>query len=312
MEEILFKEVVEEWLNDKEKYVKASTYAFYLFELDTYILPYFGNIPMRLVSEETIQNAVVYWQETGGKKEHPLKKSTVQNLIMLTKQCLKYAGKQGYVVDSKIQVRFVSTETIERKQKVFTKKEQSALIQAVLEEPSYKSLGVLLCLCCGLRIGEVCALRWADIDLHNNTLHITKTLQRVYRADIEPHTRIMISSPKSFTSVRDIPLSEKVSSVMKSLEKRRKDGYILTNTERYMEPRTFRKFYMNFLKIHGITQLNFHCLRHTFATRCIEGGGDYKSVSVILGHATINTTLNMYVHPQEEEKRKCVEMIRWE
>ena len=312
MEEILFSEIADRWLKDKEKYIKASTFAFYRFEMETYILPYLGHMPVHLISETELQNVVIHWQESGGKKAAPLKKSTVQNLIMLSKQCLRFAERQGYIADSSIRVRFMATDAIERKQKVFTKKEQTALIHAVLKEPSYKTFGILLCLCSGLRIGEVCALRWADIDLPNQILHITKTLQRIYRTDIEPHTRIMISSPKTSTSVRDIPLSGKLSEMIRSLPKRREDDYILTNAEYYMEPRTFRKFYMDFLKLHGITPLNFHCLRHTFATRCIEEGGDYKSVSVLLGHATINTTLNMYVHPQEEEKRKCIEMFRWE
>jgi len=161
-----------------------------------------------------------------------------------------------------------------------------------------------------LRIGELCALRWEDFDFKNGVIHISKTLQRVYDPNSTPKTKIVISSPKTLTSNRDIPLSLKMTEFISKLEIN-KMGYVLTNEDKYMEPRTFRKFYTHFLERHGIVTLNVHCLRHTFATRCIENGGDYKSVSEILGHTTINTTLNMYVHPQLEEKRKCVELIQW-
>ena len=239
-----------------------------------------------------------------------LKKSTVQNLVMLIKQVLKYATRKGFMENTIIEIHF-APQYLEKGQKVFNPKEQAQLIQAVLEDLNCKTFGILLCINSGLRIGELCALKWGDIDLINGTIRVTKTLQRIYTENEENKTEIIITAPKTPTSVREVPLSKRILSIINTFHSKTAEHYVLTDTEHYMEPRTFRRFYKLFLKKNDIKELRFHCLRHTFATRCIEGGADYKSVSEILGHATINTTLNMYVHPQLEEKRKCVELLEW-
>lgn len=308
---VLFKHVANAWLEEKKEYIKVSTYMYYRYEMETYILPRLGEEPIGKVNEKTVQQTVLFWQRQGGKGQTPLKKSTVQNIIMLVKQCLHYAIKEGYIHECSMRMQYIPTAG-EKKQKVFSENEQTKLVQAILAEPSAKTMGILLCLSGGLRIGEVCALRWEDIDFDNRMLRITKTLQRIYSIDETPHTKLVISSPKTQKSIRDVPLSDKMTELLLKSCSANKKGYILTNEEHPMEPRTFRKFYVKFLETHQIKHLNFHCLRHTFATRCIENGGDYKSVSEILGHTTINTTLNMYVHPQEKEKRRCVELVRWE
>lgn len=309
--DILLKELVKNWLEEKRDFIKESTLAYYQFEMEHYVLPYLGDVPVSKITEKELQSMVLFWQKQGGKNGGSLKKTTVQNLIMLLKQCLKYAVKEGYLCKFQLNIRFIPSYE-ERKTKVFSNKEQRMLMHALLEAPSYRTFGILLCLNCGLRIGEVCALRWEDFDFNGQIIHIRRTLQRIYLSNEIPHTKVVISAPKTPTSVRDIPLSQKMMDMIGCLTDRREQGYILTNDEYYLEPRTLRKFYMHFLEQHQIKSLNFHCLRHTFATRCIENGGDYKSVSELLGHTTINTTLNMYVHPQVEEKRKCIELITWE
>lgn len=310
-ETVLFKHVATTWLEEKKEYIKVSTYMYYRFEMETYILPRLGEEPLAEVNEKTVQQTVLFWQRQGGKGQTPLKKSTVQNLTMLVKQCLRYAVKEGYIQECSMRMQYIPTD-VEKKQKVFTENEQTELVKAILANPNSKTIGILLCLSSGLRIGEICALRWEDVDFNNRMLHVTKTLQRIYKVDSVPHTEIVISSPKTRKSIRDVPLSDNMTDLLMKMSPHDRTGYLLTNEEHYMEPRTFRKFYMKFLETHQIKGLNFHCLRHTFATRCIENGGDYKSVSEILGHTTINTTLNMYVHPQEKEKRRCVELVRWE
>lgn len=305
----LFEDIVREWLEEKKDFIKYSTYAYYLFEAENYIIPCLGKKQTEEITEKEIQSAVLYWQREGRKDHKPLKKGTVQNLVMITKQCIRFAVKEGYIQERTMDIHFLVTNH-NRKKKVFSRSEQADIVQAVLSEPSYRTLGILLCLNSGLRIGEICALQWADFDYDNGIIHITKTLQRIYDPSGSPKTRVVISSPKTITSNRDIPLSAKMMKLISGLEINQ-DGYMLTNGQHYMEPRTFRKFYMDFLEKNGIEALNFHCLRHTFATQCIENGGDYKSISEILGHSTINTTLNMYVHPQLEEKRRCVDLIQW-
>ncbi len=307
---MLFKEVLEIWLNEKKEYVKTSTYAYYSFEIQNYIIPTMGDIPMVDITEECIQNVVLHWQNEGMANGHPLKKSTVQNLVMLMKQVLKYAAKKDLIKEYMVEIHF-APQTSNKRIQVFSQSEQNRLIQAILDELSYKTFGILLSINSGLRIGELCALKWSDIDRVNKLLHITKTLQRIYMQEALPRTQVIITAPKTATSIRDVPLSDKICEVIDMLGDICKEGYVLSNNDQYIEPRTFRKFYTDFLIKHNIDERHFHCLRHTFATRCIENGADYKSVSEILGHATINTTLNMYVHPPMEEKRKCVDMLRW-
>lgn len=308
---MLFEELLDLWLDEKKMYIKRSTFAYYSFEVKNYIEPVLGAMEADSIREEHIQAAVVCWQNKGMENGRPLKKSTVQNLVTLVKQVLKYAVRKGIIQESAMEIHFVPQPGVEKKNKVFTSEEQNRLVQAVLANLDYRSFGILLCMNSGLRIGELCALKWEDIDVTQGILHVTKTIQRIYMQNSQPHTQVIISEPKTASSLRDIPLSHKILEIIEMFPDINPSGYLLSNSDNFVEPRTFRKYYMAFLQRLNITQLNFHCLRHTFATRCIESGADYKSVSEILGHTTINTTMNMYVHPQMEEKRKCVEMICW-
>jgi len=308
---MLFENILKMWLLEKKDYIKASTHAYYDFEVSNYIVPILGNLDIQEITESRIQKAVLLWQNKGMDNGKPLKKSTVQNIVMLIKQVLKYATRKGYIENSILEIHFVPQRNNSIRNKVFTQEEQDELIGALLADMSYKSFGILLCINSGLRIGEICALKWEDIDIEHQILHVNKTLQRIYKKNDTPSTQVIVSEPKTPSSIRDIPLSDNICSIIRSFSDVKKDGYILTNNDHHMEPRTFRKFYQTFLCDHHLHELNFHCLRHTFATRCIESGADYKTVSEILGHTTINTTLNMYVHPQMEEKRKCVNLIKW-
>lgn len=307
---MVFQSVLEMWLKEKKEYVKESTYAYYHFEVTNYISPLLGTLDLNDVTEERIQEAVLFWQGKGMENGHALKKSTVQNLVTLIKQVLKFAARKGIMENTIIEIHF-APQYLEKGRKVYNQKEQAQLIQAVLDDLNYKTFGILLCINSGLRIGEMCALKWSDINLNSGVIHVTKTLQRIYSEKEENKTQIVITAPKTATSIREVPLSQRICSIIGTLHFQSLEHYVLTDSDHYMEPRSFRRFYKQFLKKNNIKELSFHCLRHTFATRCIEGGADYKSLSEILGHATINTTLNMYVHPQMEEKRKCVELLEW-
>lgn len=307
---MVFQSILEMWLKEKKEYVKESTYAYYHFEVTNYITPLLGSLSLEEVTEERIQSTVFVWQGKGMENGRALKKSTVQNLVMLIKQVLKFSARKGFMENTIMEIHF-APQYREKGQKVFNHKEQTQLIQAILENLDYRTFGILLCINSGLRIGELCALQWGDIDMNNGILHVTKTLQRIYTGNKKNKTEIIITAPKTPTSIREIPLSNKILSLINTFQSRSAEHYVLTNSPHYMEPRTLRRFYKSFLRKNNLRELHFHGLRHTFATRCIEGGADYKSVSEILGHATINTTLNMYVHPQLEEKRKCVELVEW-
>lgn len=304
------REIALKWLEYKKNYVKLSTYAYYKTIVDNHIIPSFGDIDIRCFAEESIQETVLQWQrgETGNKE---LKISTIKNMIMILKQCMRYAQKNQYADMPALTIHYAVVESLPPK-KVFDNSSQNLLMKAALSDFSPKTLGIIISINCGVRIGELCALQWKDIDLVNWILKISKTLQRIYLPDGNTRSRIVISTPKTATSVREIPLSENIVELIKRIPVQDYNFYVLTNSKEYTEPRTYRRFFQKFLQKHNIEKMNFHSLRHTFATRCIEKGADVKSVSDILGHSTINTTMNMYVHPGIEEKRKCIELLAWE
>lgn len=299
------------WLEEKKVYVKLSTYAHYCYEIEHYISPLLGHLQLEELTNEHIQDAVLLLQKQGGDNGQPLNRSTVQNLAVLIKQIIRYAVRRKFIKCFTLEIHFAVQLSV-RQQKVFNRIERLHMIDALLNNLNYKNFGILLCLNTGLRIGELCALKWKDINLDRRIIHVTKTLQRIYISDGRKKTDIVIASPKTAASIRDIPVGKNLHAIIKTLSCTEQENYILTNTRSYLEPRTLRQYYKNFLRRNNIPELNFHCLRHTFATCLIEKGADYKCVSEILGHSSIHTTLNMYVHPLMEEKRKCMELIEWE
>lgn len=303
-----FKILALEWFEGKRKYIKESTATYYMFELQNYILPELGTIENENLTEEVIQETVCKWQTERNQYGRIMKKSTIANLVMLIRQIIRYGIKKQVIHPFNPEIAYLP-EIREVKTKTYSNEEQDRIVQAVMSDLSFKSFGILLSLNTGIRIGELCAMQWDGIDIDQNVIKIDNTLQRIYDCSARPRSKIIIGSPKTIHSKRIIPLSEKLQTAIKMMPEINKSGYILTNDTSFMEPRTYRRFYRTFLNKHNIEFLNFHCLRHSFATRLIQNGADYKCVSELLGHANINTTLNMYVHPDISQKRKCIELF---
>ena len=147
--------------------------------------------------------------------------------------------------------------------------------------------------------------------MNKGVVAVSRTLERIYVVDAErPYTKVIEGSPKTKNSVREIPLSKDLMRMLRPLAKIvNPDYYVLTNESRPTEPRTYRNYFNELTRRLGIPHLKFHGLRHSFATRCIESRCDYKTVSVLLGHADIGTTLNLYVHPNDDQKRSCINQM---
>ena len=309
-----YKELAEEWLKEKKRYVKESTYALYAYEMCTYILPMLEEYELVDITEELLQECTFQWQEMRLRDGKPRKNSVIQNWVVLVKQTLNYAVRKGYLTQFKVHIYIAPN----KKQKanweeeyIFTPAEQQKIIRYATTDLTPQVVGIALCLSSGLRIGEICALQWKDIDMENQVVYITKTLQRIYNKESIPRTKLVITAPKSISSIRLIPLSSSICQLIRDMQDFGIDGdlYFLSGTKIPFEPRKYRRIYEKILNRLEIPYRNFHCLRHTFATRCVENGGDYKCISEILGHSSIKITMDRYVHPRMEQKREIVEMI---
>jgi len=175
----------------------------------------------------------------------------------------------------------------------------------------YLKAGILICLFMGIRIGELCALKWQDIDLEADEIRISKTIQRIKNTEPNPttKTKIIIDTPKSETSIRAIPIPDFLFKILKAL-KSNNDCYFLTGKpDKFIEPRLYQMKFKKFLEECKIRDVTFHTLRHTFATRAVESGFDTKSLSEIIGHTDINFTYRRYVHPSMIHKKAHLEKM---
>ena len=302
MKKRTFEEVAGMWLAEKKHFVKKSTYAAYSLTVVKHLVPEFGR--MTDIKEEEVQQFVLCKLEGG------LSHKTVKDMLVVLKMVLKYGVKNGHWVHRQIDVRF-PTERQKKELEVLTLGNQQQIMKYLRENFSFMNLGIYICLCSGLRIGEVCALKWEDIDLKAGLIRISKTIQRVYMiSDNKSYTEVVIDTAKTANSIRSIPIAKDLRDILRPLKKLvGNSSYVLTNTSTPMEPRTYRNYYNRLLRNLGMPKLKFHGLRHSFATRCIESKCDYKTLSVLLGHSKISTTLDLYVHPNLEQKQRCVEQM---
>ena len=174
--------------------------------------------------------------------------------------------------------------------------------------PTPQNIGILLALCTGMRIGEICAMKWEDVDFKQKIITVKHTVGRVYNCELKSTEKID-SSPKTKKSYREIPISKQLLKAMRIVKKLSSSPYVVGTSGQSKEPRSYRDYFARLLKRLNIPPIVFHGLRHTFATRCIESQCDYKTVSVILGHSNVATTLNLYVHPNINQKKRCIERM---
>ena len=298
-----FSKVAELWKADKKQYVKKSTYAAYCLLIQSHLLPDLGE--KEEIREEDVQGLVNRKLESG------LSQKTVRDILVVLKMILRYGAKYGLLPAHQIDVIF---PTAREKQdlEVLTLAHQRQLMSFVKNHFTFLNLGIYICLSAGLRIGEVCALQWDDMDVASGVIRISKTLQRIYLVDgKDKYTELIVDKPKTKNSIREVPMTRDLLALVRPLKKIVcSDYYVLTNAATPIEPRTYRCYFNRLQQQLGLPKMRFHGLRHSFATRCIESKCDYKTVSVLLGHSNISTTLNLYVHPSLEQKRKCIDRMR--
>lgn len=311
IQDYTFPQLADAYLKQKKYQVKESTYAHYSYIINKHILPYFCNYSLLEITAIIIEDYVSEKLSHGKiNSNNGLSPKSVKDILSVLKSILKYGEARGIISEknlSSVRSPKMSKKVIE----VLSEDEQKTIENYTVSADNM-GFGVYLCLYTGLRIGEICALTWNDINEDISCISINKTLLRIQNTDADSgKTKIIIDTPKTESSVRLIPLSPKLAQMLRDRKPLNVNNncFFLTGTDKYIEPRSYYEKYKNILLNCGIEHHTFHALRHSFATRCIEKGFDAKVLSEILGHSTVKITLDRYVHPSLERKRQCMELL---
>ncbi len=282
--------LAEQWLEQVKQNRKPSTYSKYKAIYKKYLIV-LKDYSIFCVNIEVITEKIFNQQMI-------ISDSLKKTIIMITNQIIKYSNKSYSNTIDTITFQGPSKKKIIE---IFNRLEQQRLLDYLNENQDSYTIGIMICLSTGLRLGEICSLKWSDIDFENRIISINSTVQRLTVDGYETKTILYEGTPKSECSIRDIPIPDELISMIRSIPS---EGNYLIAGNKPVEPRTYEKKLVSYIEKAGnIEKRNFHALRHTFATNCIESGMDVKSLSEILGHSDVHTTLNKYVHPTTEAKR---------
>jgi len=304
-----FREAASLWLKDSQLSLKGASVYRYENLLNTHILPAFGNQRIDQITGTDI-NAFLATKLMSGRVDGKggLSPTYVRSIMLVMKAVLAYAAENRMCVP--LQSKISKPQPIAKDLPVLTQNEQKLLVNMCMTQIDETKVCVLLSLYAGLRIGEICALEWEDIDLDNRLIHVRKTVSRVSgTGENMVRSTLVISQPKTIASFRDIPICSWLVPVLKQLHSTRRSAFVASSYAGFVSPRTFDYRYHKLLRTAGIQTINYHALRHTFATRCIEAGVDVKTLSELLGHTDASITLNTYVHSSMERKRTQLELL---
>lgn len=297
----VFDEISNLWLIGRKQSVKESTYTRYNRIVDHYILPELGSRELLNINSNTINDLTQ-------KLCSSLSDKTVSDIMCVLKSIWKYGKDSGYpcceldLPKSKIKRTHEIT--------VISPAARLQIEKVLFRYNNLVSMGIIFALFTGVRIGELCGLKWGDIDFDNGYAYICRTIERIADLDkaTKNKTKVIISEPKTENSVRIIPLPSFLVNYIREY-RIDNDKYILTASCTPTEPHTYYMRYKTFLRRHNLGDYTFHELRHSFATHCVECGFDIKSLSEILGHSNVNTTMNMYVHPTLQMKKRQMDTL---
>ena len=317
-EEITMSYYCDNWLFMNSSRLKKSSLAKYGMVIENHIKPYFGQwLPSEIMPEEIN----IFSQMLLNEKK--LSSKTVRNILILFHSILSYIKKcQGEAFE---QPEIIYPKGKKYPVRVLSEKEELQLTQFLFHEMEPCKFGIYLPLRTGMRLGEVCALRWRDISLETASISVCRTVQRLPQESDYPksqgskktaeerygiRTSLIVDTPKSDSSIRTIPLMQDIEILCRKFSCRKPSAYVLTGTEQCMDPRKLQRHMEKCTDACHMEGVHFHTLRHTFATRCVEAGFDMKTLSEILGHSNVATTMNLYVHPNLELKRENMNRLK--
>lgn len=290
------------WLDEVKTQLKPSSYVKYRNLIKNHILPSIGSYKIQYLDTALVRKFADERLMCGNLYGGGLSAKTVKDILSVLRLVINYAANIGIICN--VNFNAISIKSNDTNIEVLSGSQREKLSSHLISNMNNTNLGILMCLYTGMRIGEICALKFGDISSIDRVIHIRKTMQRIQNfSDDENKTNIIITPPKSKSSVRDIPLPDFIMDIIKSDFNCCEKAYLLSGDTNYVEPRTLENRFKAVIKKCGIENVNFHILRHTFATYSIEVGFETKSLSEILGHSSVNITLNRYVHSSMELKR---------
>lgn len=294
------------WLEYKKESIKFSTYCNYCLKVQNHIINNIGIIKLA-----DLNNEVLYHFEQQLKTKNKLSNKSMNDIIVIFNQIIKYGIKKKLITNllDNLKTKRESPKVIQ----ILSTREVNILVNSIKLKFDKKDIGILLSLFMGIRLGEICALQYQDINFEEKTIAISKTIQRVKNPDkSNQKTKIIIDEPKSQNSKRILPIPSFLLNYLLEYKpelKSWKECYILTGTKKYIEPRCYEYYFEKKLLEYDIKKINFHILRHTFASRAIESGMDIKMLSELLGHSDIKLTMQLYIHPTLESKSHFLEKL---
>ncbi|GCF95942.1 site-specific integrase [Enterococcus florum] len=286
---ITMKEWVEIWLMEVKDSIEIATFSSYRHKMRTYILPFLGEYPLNELTQNHIQELVQRW------KKHPLSVSSIRVNLQVVKNCLNQAINQGHLIKNPCQgIKLPKSEG--KKIQAMSLNQQKQIEKAAISYPKGRGLPTLLALRTGMRIGEVAALKWENVDFENDLIYVSHTLQRVTLEGRSSKTLLIYATAKTAASQRTIPMGENVRRWLWEHRKSSKSAFVFSSGEGPCEPRLITYHFHQICQRAGISGIHFHQLRHTFATRCVEANANISSVSRLLGHTSTQMTLDTYTH----------------
>lgn len=295
-------EAAEQWLSSAKLRVKESSYVNYVNIVNKHILPILGREMMMNLTTSKLNNFINFKLTSGRLNgKGGLSAKSVGDIMTVYHSIENYAAREFGIKETHF-----TMPKIEKKQTdILTSSERKRLENYLIHNQNKTNIAILLCLFTGLRVGELCGLKWEDIDFDNAVLSVKRTVQRVSK---NGKSQVIIGTPKSKTSVRTVPIPAFVLNILRNY-RNCGDFYIITGKGKPTEPRTMQNRFKVILKSCNIRNVNFHLLRHTYATVCIEKGFDPKTLSELLGHADAAITLNRYCHPSMQIKKDYVSRL---
>lgn len=309
---MLFEELLLLWLNNNKLKIKCTTYVKYYQVIINHIIPELGKYKIKKIDSYLI-NLFLDSKMSNGRLDGKggLSAGSIKMMIYIIKSAFSFALEKDLLKNSlgKIVSPVCEKPSID----VFSVSEQHIFERYLTDDMDESKLGVLIALNTGLRIGEICGLQWSDIDFNNSTISVKRTVQRIKNVDAKDNdkkTMLIIGEPKTASSKRIVPIPSYLIDYICRFYEMRKSKFILSGKSHdFLDPRTLQYRYYEYLNDCNIRHLNFHVLRHTFATRCIEVGIDMKTLSEILGHSDTAITMSIYVHSSLELKKSKIELL---